>query len=427
MQDKSDLLFSNYAKFIFRNNQVIAINQLRGEWIRFSKECYDYLTKAINLGLSKHAFIECFEENSDQMYIQKLVNNLETINVLTNTDDINKENEPHLESVQLILTNRCNLSCKHCSANAVNVMGTDFLNTEDIKIIIDKIVECNTQNIILTGGEPLLREDFMDIVRYINLKDKGVKITLMTNATLLTAQLATEVTKYISAVDISLDGYDDESCSSIRGHNVFRKVLKSIELLQNNGLEKISLSMVSLGNDQNGEVKFEELCRQLKVASVIRRLSFMGRAKENERYLRNREKDNRDINMKIPTDNEYRSALRACSCKAGIESLSINEIGLIYPCINFKGDMDEIGNILDIESLSEFVKKCRNRMDDNMMKFFKYLPYYGEMCDDCDVRYFCWTCPYAAIDMEKNKKLPMNCLGHKEYLHHIVWGEEKIQ
>ncbi len=422
--DTKNLLFSNYAKFIFRNNQVIATNQLRGEWIRFSKECYDYLTQAIDLGLTKDSFIECFEEKSDQIYIQKLVDNLETIKVLTNDDDINIENEPHLESVELILTNRCNLSCRHCSANAMNVTGTDFLDTDDIIKIIDKIVACNAKNIILTGGEPLLRKDFMDIVRYINLKDKEIKITLMTNATLLTAELATEITKYISAVDISLDGYDDESCSDLRGNNVFRKVLNSIELLQNKGMEKISLSMVSLGNDQKGKTKFEELCRQLKVAPVIRRLSFMGRAKENERYLRNRRKENRDSYTKIPTDENFRKALRACSCNAGIESLSIDERGLIYPCINFKDDMDEIGNILNIESLSEFINKCKNGMDENGMKFFKYLPYYGDICSDCSVRYFCWTCPYAAIDMEKNKRLPVNCLGHKEYLHQIVWGED---
>lgn len=57
--------------------------------------------------------------------------------------------------------------------------------------------------------------------------------------------------KFISdnfyAVEISLDGYDEETCSEIRGKDVFNKVMKAIGYLKDNGCDKISISMV-MGN-----------------------------------------------------------------------------------------------------------------------------------------------------------------------------------
>lgn len=425
MQEReTDLLFSKDVKFIFRNHQVVAINKKRGGWLRFSKECYNYLRKAIDLGLSKHDFLMCFEDETDGIYIQKLISNLEKIKVITNSIDKNNEKTPCLKSVQLMLTNRCNLSCRHCAANAADAMAADFYTTEDIKKIIDKIVACNVKNIILTGGEPLVRKDFMEIVRYIYANDRTVQISLMTNATLIKESMAAELVKYIGTADISIDGYDDESCRTIRGKNVFKMVLENIKLLQKYGMEKISLSMVSMGKDQAGEKKFRELCEQLKVTAVIRRLSFSGRAKENKEYLVNREKESRDINRKIPSDDESRKVRAACLCQAGIEMLNINERGLIYPCITFDGEMEAIGNIMEVDSLYEYLKKQESKMNENEILFYHYHPYYGEICRDCDVRCFCWTCPYAARDMEKSERLSEYCRGQKEFLHRIVWGEE---
>lgn len=420
---KNDLFLSNNARFIIRNNQVVATNQLHGEWIRFSKECYDYLMQAIKLGLSRHEFLEAFVEKEDQEYIKRLLDHLEQIKVIVNSTEKNREKEPNLETVQLMLTNRCNLQCKHCSTNAANENKGDFFDFNDIKSIIDKLVSCNVKAIILTGGEPLLRKDFMEIVHYIKSQNEKIKITVMTNATLLSEEFVIDFVKYVNAVDISLDGYDEESCSRIRGKNVYAKVIQSIELLQKYGLNAISLSMISLGKNQEAEKKFYDLCKKLKVKPMIRRLTFMGRAKENREYLESIE-DERRVSSEVDFSVEkYRKCLKACSCRAGIEVISINERGQIFPCSTFDCDMEDIGNVMEIDSLYDLLKK-QGYYSENEKKFYKYSPYYGEICKECSVRFFCLPCPYATMDMLKdNARFVSYCQEQKDFLYRVVWGE----
>ena len=132
-ESETDLLFSRNAKFLRKNGQVVAMNRLCGNWIRFSEECYEYLQQAIELGLSKEEFLNCIEEDDDKSYMNKLIRNLENIKVIINFSDREKECEPNLETVQIMLTNRCNLKCKHCATNATSVNDSDYLTTEDIK------------------------------------------------------------------------------------------------------------------------------------------------------------------------------------------------------------------------------------------------------------------------------------------------------
>ncbi|SCX02057.1 radical SAM additional 4Fe4S-binding SPASM domain-containing protein [Lachnospiraceae bacterium YSD2013] len=422
---KDTLCFSKTAKFLFDEGQVVAVNRFSGKWMRFSRECYEYLLKGIDAGLSADGFLECFMDENDKAYIQKLIDGLQRIGVVTDVAQREREEEPYLESVQFSLTNRCNLQCKHCIASATGMAGEDPLSTDDIKAIIDKLVSCRVKTIILSGGEPLVRKDFLEILRYIKKADKKIEISLMTNALLITESNVREIVDCVEDVDISLDGYDEETCRRIRGKNVYGRVLKSIELLQKNGMSKIALSMVSLGNDVESDRKFNELCKRLNVTPMIRRLSYMGRAKENEGYLRSLEKNTQLTEMaEIPAE-KARSATKACSCKAGIRVINIDECGDIYPCNTFTACMKKIGNVIEIDSLYDFLKGRMNSTDDNEMSFFKFNPYYEEICKECNLRYFCWTCPYATMDyLNENADYSRYCEGMKAFLTPIIWGEK---
>ncbi|MDR2044603.1 MAG: radical SAM protein [Clostridium sp.] len=419
-----DLLFSGNARFVTHNRQVVATNQFVGEWIRFSEECYRYLLQAMEAGFSRSAFLACFRDRDDRLYMEKLLRGLESIKVLADSEQLEKEKEVSLRSVTLMLTNRCNLSCRHCAANAADGTKRDFLSTAAIKGIIDKVMVCHPESIILTGGEPLIRKDFLEILRHI-VSYGEARVVVMTNATLITPLMAKELAGCVESVDISLDGFDEESCCGIRGKGVFDRVLRSISLLQQNGLDKISLSMVSLGRDQAAEKKFHDLCEGLRVKPVVRRLSYTGRAKENEEYFDGREKEQRICDRHLPSEQQIKSVMKACSCRAGVETLNVSDTGEIYPCGTFDGEMDSLGNMMEIESVRKFLEEQRQRVSRNAEKFYRYLPYKGDICADCCVRYFCWTCPYAALDrLEKSHKLAAYCAGQKAFLSRMVWGEE---
>ncbi len=91
-----------------------------------------------------------------------------------------------LFSFELELTARCNLNCRHCYINLpVNdrSVQTKELSFEEIERVAEEAVAFGALWCLITGGEPLVREDFEDV--YIMLKRKGVLVSIFTNATLL--------------------------------------------------------------------------------------------------------------------------------------------------------------------------------------------------------------------------------------------------
>ncbi|AEA33259.1 radical SAM/SPASM domain-containing protein [Hippea maritima] len=113
------------------------------------------------------------------------------------------------------ITPRCNLNCIHCRTSA-SMNLEDRLSFEDITNIIEEISEQFKPVVVLTGGEPLLREDVFDIADFIH--SKGMRVGLATNGTLIDEGLALKIKKHIDIVSLSLDG------STAEVHDDFRKV-----------------------------------------------------------------------------------------------------------------------------------------------------------------------------------------------------------
>lgn len=116
--------------------------------------------------------------------------------------------------------------------------------------------------ITLSGGEPLLRGDFKELLKYLKNNYNG-HIGISTNGTLITNSNAELLVKYADQIDISVDGVDEETCSIVRGKGVFEKVIKSIKILQDKGFSNISLSMVFSDKNEYLEPSFLELNKKL--------------------------------------------------------------------------------------------------------------------------------------------------------------------
>ena len=98
------------------------------------------------------------------------------------------EREFPLRMIAWELTRNCNLSCVHCRASAACGPHGDELTTDECKDIIDSILAFSSPTVILTGGEPLLREDIFDIIEYGNAK--GLRLVIAINGTLLDRERA---------------------------------------------------------------------------------------------------------------------------------------------------------------------------------------------------------------------------------------------
>jgi radical SAM protein with 4Fe4S-binding SPASM domain len=86
------------------------------------------------------------------------------------------------------LTSRCNLRCAHCYLDAGTRDRGDELSFEEGKRLIDALKEAGTRTLILSGGEPLLRDDLFDLAWYGTRK--GLHMALGTNGTLINGEVA---------------------------------------------------------------------------------------------------------------------------------------------------------------------------------------------------------------------------------------------
>jgi radical SAM protein with 4Fe4S-binding SPASM domain len=126
-------------------------------------------------------------------------------------------------------TLRCNLKCAHCYAACDH--NKKEMVYKEICHILDEITEAQCLWLLITGGEPLLREDFLDIYAYA--KRKGLLITLFTNGTLITPEIADYLKEWPPfSVEISLYGISKETYERVTGvPGSFEHCMRGISLL----------------------------------------------------------------------------------------------------------------------------------------------------------------------------------------------------
>lgn len=141
-----------------------------------------------------------------------------------------KTKTPEPRIIFFELTRKCNLKCKHCRAEAGD-QYKDELSTNQIKSIIDKIADYSSPLIILTGGEPLFRNDIFEIADYLN--EKKLPTALATNGTLINNSIAKKISQAnFRRVSISIDGSSDQKHDQFRGiPGCFNRAIESIKIL----------------------------------------------------------------------------------------------------------------------------------------------------------------------------------------------------
>ena len=117
------------------------------------------------------------------------------------------------------VTQRCNLRCVHCycrqEAGDQRARSTE-MSLETIRRIVDQAAEMGVFSLTITGGEPLLRPDILDI--YDHIKSKGILPILFTNATLMTPRIADHLAEYPPLfVEVSVYGRTREIYESVTG------------------------------------------------------------------------------------------------------------------------------------------------------------------------------------------------------------------
>ncbi len=168
-------------------------------------------------------------------------------------------------SAEIELTERCNSNCIHCYIN-LSVDDEEAkkreLSFEEIRDIVDETVQMGCLWWLITGGEPLLREDFADI--YLYLKKKGLLTSVFTNATLITSELVSLFKKYPPReLEITVYGVTEKTYVRItRTPGSFEAFMKGINLLQK---EKVpfTLKAMALKSNINELEAIKDFCKSI--------------------------------------------------------------------------------------------------------------------------------------------------------------------
>lgn len=125
------------------------------------------------------------------------------------------------------VTRTCNLKCVHCYSDSDAKKYDGELTTAEALRFIDDCADFRVPVLLLSGGEPLIRPDIFDLVRYAN--QKSIRTTFSTNGTLIDQEMAERIKALgVGYVGISLDGLGDSN-DRFRGQSgAFERALKGI-------------------------------------------------------------------------------------------------------------------------------------------------------------------------------------------------------
>jgi len=139
---------------------------------------------------------------------------------------------PHV--VAWNLTKRCNLRCTHCYISAGPwETAEDELDPAECRRVVDELLAVNpSPMLILSGGEPLAREDLPDLVAHAS--GKGATVVVGTNATALTdARVSALKQAGVSGVAVSVDSLDDERHDAFRGGaRALERTVSALDILR---------------------------------------------------------------------------------------------------------------------------------------------------------------------------------------------------
>jgi len=134
------------------------------------------------------------------------------------------------------MTRRCNLSCLHCYAEAAAEADSEELTTQQARSMIEDLAGFGVPVLLFSGGEPLLRDDLLELGHYA--ASLGIRAVISTNGTLIDHGVARQIQgAQFSYVGVSLDGLEDTH-DRFRGRpGAFQEALSGIRACREVGIK----------------------------------------------------------------------------------------------------------------------------------------------------------------------------------------------
>lgn len=171
-------------------------------------------------------------------------------------------------SVQMALTERCNLKCRQCDLWGSKNKRQE-LNTQQWKDIFIKIKNWvgDSYQLNFGGGEPFMREDMVELIEFCAAND--ITTALVTNATLLNKNIIRSLSKIKTlTLHISLDGFNKETHNDLRGKGVYENIIDALCTFKTNNRKchVVLITVIMNGN-------FKEIIPMLNSLVIDKKLA----------------------------------------------------------------------------------------------------------------------------------------------------------
>ena len=160
-----------------------------------------------------------------------------------------------IDYLRISLTDKCNLRCAYCMEKDHNdfIHNDKLMTLDEILRVVKECASIGIKKVRLTGGEPLVREGIVDLIKNINKIPEIEEICLTTNGILLGDKVKELSENGLKRVNISLDTLKEDRFKEITRIGTLDKVLYSIEKCLENNV-KVKINTVILEDFNKDEI-----------------------------------------------------------------------------------------------------------------------------------------------------------------------------
>jgi cyclic pyranopterin phosphate synthase len=157
--------------------------------------------------------------------------------------------------LRLSVTDVCNFSCTYCLPDGYKKSGAEiFMNVDEIRRLVTAFAGMGTWKIRLTGGEPTVRADFLDIAKAVSGVEGIRRLAMTTNGYKLPDRAVDYYQAGIRAINISIDSLRPDKFKEITGHDRLGEILEGMQTCIKAGFEAIKINTVLLKGLNDGEL-----------------------------------------------------------------------------------------------------------------------------------------------------------------------------
>lgn len=292
-----------------------------------------------------------------------------------------------LQTVWLELRRKCNMHCIHCYNSSNPYAETSKpMSVEQWKMIINQLKAYHPKTIVLIGGEPLLYEELVDLIKCIKEEIENIVLVLYSNLTFLNNEIINAIKEYDVKIVTSIYADNENIHDSITTHKgSFIKTTTNIECLKANGVD-VRANTVVMRNNQDvieSTIKYiKKLTDKLPKIDEIRNTDErLNSLLPDKRLKKNTITSIHDINK--PTKKRIQKAVSGNSCWQG--KINISYDGYVSPCImqspetlkKYNLQTATLKNVIDEYLISNYWELSKDKVT---------------TCDVCEFRYLCNDC-----------------------------------